>query len=1537
MKKALSLFIAVMMVVGIMPLSAINIFAATTEVTLSSTETADYNDLNAAIEAVDDGGTIKILGTYTYADGYVWADHNKKVTIKGEGASTIFDVKAGTLNIFDGVTFTNLTLNKNGGNIYANGNPLKISEDVNMPYKVSIIAGGNATGTTIVGDTKLEIYAGSYAYMFGGSYGGTIEGNTYVTVGSSVNSLYADSDFKGGFSVANVYGGGYTRSNIHGTVTGNTNVTVEDGARFNNVVGGIGISGTTSGNSYVTVTGGDVYRVIGGGRGAAANNTYVNITGGNVNFIHGGSMNAAVEGDTHVYVGENANANCDASSHAYDYLVYGGGYSESADASKANTVKGNTYVTMDGNAKANYVFGGAFTNSTIVGTTHVNINGGTYMSVYGGGRATSVKDTVVTVTGGTIEQLFGGSENAAVTGNTLVRVLDGNISRRIYGGSYNNYASLQWQSSHGVAGTSTVVLYDGANITLDYDDDDLSIYAGSRHPNDVDGTAVLVYADAAAAAKYRKSAYQGAQDTVMKLLMGSKAVADEIHTLSYSVNGNVITETCTDCDHSATASLVVADGANLNYNDGKEIKPAVITYSEGWMAEELGEITYANNKEVGTATATATARYGTATLNFEIVNNVIEVYNEDKEGDNKVSFASLIGTTLKPYTVYMLMEDIDLGGRKLVTGNDIRLSDGVIFDGDGHSIKNFSLTGGKETALFTAHNDKAAITATIKDITFGAADAKIVYDHDGTAYNGYIGFALINQTGADDTLTLSGLTAYVNGDDCKGDKWQDYAIFLGRNNGSVIIDNCHAYGSLKGHGYIGAFIGQNASAQPVEIKNSVNHASVAQNGSRYYGGFIGVNTDTATFTVKTDVTIENCTNNGAVTGEQFTGGFVGYSIGTLKILNSVNNGNVSGSNTAKAGGIVGYVNGGYLLIDECDNFGTVNDSTAGYCGGIVGVIEVALTDGSEIRNCTNNGDVNNVATVTAAQSGGIVAKLSGGVKVTNCVNYGTVKATNMAAGIVTAAKTGTTLNITGCTNNGAVTTTTNTNWWYGAGGITGYLENVTLTVENCTNTGAVTGKAYAGGLIPSTKATTTTISGFVNSGTVNGTIVGGVVGNIQTATVLFSISKSANYGTITGTENVGGFIGNQAAGAIEISGSANYGAVTGTKNVGGVIGYVYGATNVDISSSVNTGAITGTTNGGGIIGYVNAATNLSISNSINEGSITGGNTYAGGIVGYIKSITTKARITESKNLGAVNGPTRAGGAIGILSSTTGTVEINDFFNAGAITGNSATGGALGCCEVAGATISIDRLVNTGTVYGKWNAAPAIGLLKHNTTTTVKNCVNVASMTTGDNNADVMLKYATDYPPTVTASNNYYVVAAKNNKTGATQKTLAEALAILNTPANGYKFGPYAANNAGTGIVLATPEFEGSQLGTTVTDNKIKLRLLATIGDVNLSDKCEYTYLGFKITVDGKEPVYTGVRYVYESIIAKNGDKEVTYTAQALGGKYIYAEVLTLDATVAHTITVQTFASNVDTNNPQETDLYYGGEYVVNVPVMAEAN
>ncbi len=72
------------------------------------------------------------------------------------------------------------------------------------------------------------------------------------------------------------------------------------------------------------------------------------------------------------------------------------------------------------------------------------------------------------------------------------------------------------------------------------------------------------------------------------------------HELMYSAQYSTITESCSNCDHTATARLSI----DLEYYayTGSPITPATVKYSENWAGGELF-ITYAQNIDVGQATA----------------------------------------------------------------------------------------------------------------------------------------------------------------------------------------------------------------------------------------------------------------------------------------------------------------------------------------------------------------------------------------------------------------------------------------------------------------------------------------------------------------------------------------------------------------------------------------------------------------------------------------------------------------------------------------------------------------------------------------------------------------------------------------------------------------------------------------------------------------------------------------------------------------------------------------------------------------------
>ena len=92
------------------------------------------------------------------------------------------------------------------------------------------------------------------------------------------------------------------------------------------------------------------------------------------------------------------------------------------------------------------------------------------------------------------------------------------------------------------------------------------------------------------------------------------------HTLVYTASGSTITATCSaDCDFTATATI---SAENTTY-DGTA-KTATVTYSDGWVGGNV-TLTYENNVNAGTATASITLSDITASVTFTIEKATVTV------------------------------------------------------------------------------------------------------------------------------------------------------------------------------------------------------------------------------------------------------------------------------------------------------------------------------------------------------------------------------------------------------------------------------------------------------------------------------------------------------------------------------------------------------------------------------------------------------------------------------------------------------------------------------------------------------------------------------------------------------------------------------------------------------------------------------------------------------------------------------------------------------------------------------------------------
>lgn len=238
-------------------------------------------------------------------------------------------------------------------------------------------------------------------------------------------------------------------------------------------------------------------KAFGGGYNVSVASTNMTLNGGIYKSIYAGSYGGSVTGNAVLNVGGNVNKgdgiDDSNSSTVSPCKIYGGSYS--------GTVGGSATVNFSGNAVTRYISGSGYNeNDTIAGDININITGGKVMNVYGGSLAANVNTNVyVNMTGGLAEAVLGGCESKSMTGNVYM-YFGGNadVSRRIYGGCYNDW-KFTWKSSNYVTGSVTIVIDSGCKIASKTglssgNQDNMGLFAGSRiRSNQVGEVSTLIF------------------------------------------------------------------------------------------------------------------------------------------------------------------------------------------------------------------------------------------------------------------------------------------------------------------------------------------------------------------------------------------------------------------------------------------------------------------------------------------------------------------------------------------------------------------------------------------------------------------------------------------------------------------------------------------------------------------------------------------------------------------------------------------------------------------------------------------------------------------------------------------------------------------------------------------------------------------------------------------------------------------------------------------------------------------------------------
>ena len=205
--------------------------------------------------------------------------------------------------------------------------------------------------------------------------------------------------------------------------------------------------------------------------------------------------------------------------------------------------------------------------------------------------------------------------------------------------------------------------------------------------------------------------------------------------------------------------------------------------------------------------------------------------------------------------------------------------------------------------------------------------------------------------------------------------------------------------------------------------------------------------------------------------------------------------------------------------------------------------------------------------------------------------------------------------------------------------------------------------------------------------------IGGVVGYASDTT----ITTIANNGSVSGSKNVGGIVGEFNSLGKSVSGATNSGAITSSNTAAGIVGKL---TEGSISGSKNTGRVTAsvaTTIGektgaflGGIAGWANG----NVNNCYNSATVTtetswGNSNIVGGIVGFL-----------------VNGKT-----------------VSYCYNSGTIVGSSQIGGIIG--YLPGARTTVTYCYHSGRINSVWNennvAKGNLGYITGNDTSVLDSC------------------------------------------------------------------------------------------------------------------------------------------------------------------------------------------------------------------------
>ena len=361
-------------------------------------------------------------------------------------------------------------------------------------------------------------------------------------------------------------------------------------------------------------------------------------------------------------------------------------------------------------------------------------------------------------------------------------------------------------------------------------------------------------------------------------------------------------------------------------------------------------------------------------------------------------------------THFKMTADIDMSSIKdWIPINTLNEAYGIVFDGNGHKLTNFTCTHNERASIF------GILHGTVKNLTI--EDASVITTSSSPC--GIVAAWVGNIDG-----TLQG-------------RLENVKVVRGKVSNS----NAVAIGGMSGRSGEGTFI--NCSFDGI-----VERTGTSGSGYVPAGGILGEGLMGMSFT--------GCSTSGTLTtaSGRACGGILGLCNNSVDIKDCSSTMNITARDDV-AGGIIGYYGNGTISGCHVASTITVKEKGSGssYVGGIAGHTSGSVT----MTDCTFKGTLDAFSGIVGGILGQCNTSSGNGCTMSRCFSEGTIKATTVVGGLLGRA-TDYGLNITDCGSTMDIKCTSSY-----VGGLIGDLPK-NATVRNCFATGSVEGSFALGGI-----------------------------------------------------------------------------------------------------------------------------------------------------------------------------------------------------------------------------------------------------------------------------------------------------------------------------------------------------------------------------------------------------------------------------------------------------------------------------------------